>query len=704
MAPDEWPQRLVQFAAWPDSEQLAAEQLLPELEVGAAKGEIAQWSFLRKFPCWRIRYQPTDDRASTRLDSLLGRLRAEGLVSEWTVGIYEPETVAFGGAAGMKLAHELFHRDSRHVLEFAAAVREVPEAPGLGRRELAILLFSVLMRSAGLDRFEQGDVWARVVAERQGTAVAPLSDRPAKAVRQLITVDVSATSRLVDGGPLAGLADWLATFEWAGQRLARLHRLGRLDRGFRAVLAHHLIFHWNRLGLSSEDQSTLSNLAKEAVMGTSESAASASDTAAEATSLTGVDTDTLNDNTATENLRNKLVDQLKADGRVQSDDIEAALRAVPRHVFVRQSKPGATLEEAYADTPVHTKFDSSGASISAVSQPSVNALMLELTEAKQGMRVLEAGAGSGLFAATMGRLVGEEGHVYTIDVDQDLVDNAQAAVEEAGFADVVTVILGDGAVGHPDGAPYDRIVATVGAHGIPSAWLEQLAPDGRLVVPLRLRGSVSRAVAFEREATSRWRSVRSEMCTFMPLRAGVADDPRRLVALTDDGTVKLQFNQEQKADEALRGVLDQPGTEAWSGVTFRGSESPEYMWLWLTCSLDNALSRMEVDRNSAGASNLAEGFRPMAVAELSSIAYLTLRKADVAEGGGQLYEAGAIGHGPAGKELADRVAEEMGVWNRGFRERNVAFEVQKLDDAPPVAAPGRFAFDNALNRIVIEWQ
>ncbi|MEU8784758.1 thiopeptide-type bacteriocin biosynthesis protein [Streptomyces sp. NPDC048637] len=232
MAPDEWPQRLVQFATWPESEQLAAEYLLPELEISAAEGEIAQWSFLRKFPCWRIRYQPTDDRASTRLDSLLGRLRAEGLVSEWTVGIYEPETVAFGGVAGMELAHELFHHDSRHILEFATDKREAPKAPDLGRRELAILLFSVLMRSAGLDRFEQGDVWARVAAERQGIAVAPAADRAAKAVRQLMTVDVSATSRLVDGGPLTGLADWLATFEWAGQRLARLHALDGWNAGF----------------------------------------------------------------------------------------------------------------------------------------------------------------------------------------------------------------------------------------------------------------------------------------------------------------------------------------------------------------------------------------------------------------------------------------------------------------------------------------
>ncbi|MFD5753838.1 hypothetical protein ACFWIZ_00835 [Streptomyces sp. NPDC127044] len=154
----------------------------------------------------------------------------------------------------------------------------------------------------------------------------------------------------------------------------------------------------------------------------------------------------------------------------------------------------------------------------------------------------------------------------------------------------------------------------------------------------------------------------------------------------------------------LRGVLEQPGREAWSGVKFRGQESPEYMWLWLSCTLDNALSRMEVDRKALGASHLMDGFRPMAAAEQGSVAYLNLRKVDLDQDGNQLYEAGAVGHGPASKELADRVAEEMSIWDRGFRGRDLALEIQPLDAAPLHLKPGRFAFDNPINRIVIEWQ
>jgi protein-L-isoaspartate(D-aspartate) O-methyltransferase len=118
------------------------------------------------------------------------------------------------------------------------------------------------------------------------------------------------------------------------------------------------------------------------------------------------------------------------------------------------------------------------------------------------------------------------------------VEGARAHLAAAGFTNV-EALTRDGALGHAEGAPYDRIVATVGAHGIPHAWLEQLAPGGRLVTPQRLKGSVSRSVIYEKR-DGRWVSCGSEMNTFMPLRRGIADDDRRVVPITADGTVRLQ--------------------------------------------------------------------------------------------------------------------------------------------------------------------
>ncbi|WP_369974880.1 methyltransferase domain-containing protein [Thermobifida halotolerans] len=176
-----------------------------------------------------------------------------------------------------------------------------------------------------------------------------------------------------------------------------------------------------------------------------------------------------------------MVDRLCADGVVRSAAVEAALRRVPRHLFV----PGTSLEEAYADEAVHTKHDpATGVSVSAASQPRIVAMMLEQLQAAPGMRVLELGAGTGYNAALLAALVGPEGRVTTVDVDDDLVTGARDHLAAAG-APNVEVVLGDGALGHPDSAPYDRIIATVGAYEVPTAWLEQLAPGGRLVVPLR---------------------------------------------------------------------------------------------------------------------------------------------------------------------------------------------------------------------------
>ncbi|MFF8574010.1 methyltransferase, FxLD system [Streptomyces sp. NPDC015408] len=266
------------------------------------------------------------------------------------------------------------------------------------------------------------------------------------------------------------------------------------------------------------------------------------------------------------------------------------MRTVPRHLFV----PNAPLDKAYGNAPVDTKFDGSGRSISCASQPGIVAMMLEQLDVEPGQKILELGAGTGFNAALLGYLVGETGHVTTIDVDEDIVDGARSGLAAADIHNV-EVTLADGAVGHAPNAPYDRIEATVGAHGIPHAWLDQLAPGGRLLTPLRLRGSVSRSIAFENQDGA-WRSVGSQMNTFMPLRRGIADDPGVFVPLDPDNTVTLVTlvtNGDQMVDaDALSDIFRQPRAEVWTDVTFRGPESAEYLELWLACSMPNGLSRM----------------------------------------------------------------------------------------------------------------
>jgi protein-L-isoaspartate(D-aspartate) O-methyltransferase len=270
MEPGNWAQALIQFTDWHSAGQAAAEHLLPELAQAQAGGVIERWFFIRKSPCWRLRYAPTAGISRDRIGQLLDDLASRGQITAWTPGIYEPEELAFGGTAAMATAHELFCADSRYVLDYIARSAIAPPGTSrLGVRELGVLLATVLMRAAGQDWYEQGDIWARVARHRQDDSRIPPAARRASlraAVHQLMTVDADSASPLFTTGPLAPVADWSAAFDYAGQQLADHARCGTLERGLRAVLAHHVLFHWNRLGLPYADQSILSAIARDTGM------------------------------------------------------------------------------------------------------------------------------------------------------------------------------------------------------------------------------------------------------------------------------------------------------------------------------------------------------------------------------------------------------------------------------------------------------
>jgi protein-L-isoaspartate(D-aspartate) O-methyltransferase len=437
-------------------------------------------------------------------------------------------------------------------------------------------------------------------------------------------------------------------------------------------------------------------------MGTSDHTALPTEATADIDSVSAVNTDTITTPTAdAERLRNALVDQLRADGHARTPAVETALRAVPRHVFV----PDASLEDAYANAPVHIKYDTDGTSISCASQPGVVALMLDQLDAQPGERVLELGAGTGYNAGLLAHLVGESGHVTTLDVDDDLVEGARAHLAAAGITNAEAVTR-DGALGYAEAAPYDRIIATVGAHGVPHAWLQQLAPGGRLLVPQRLKGTVSRSIAYE-QRDGRWVSLGSEMNTFMPLRRGIADDDRRDIPLSGDGTVRLQAPAGQRIDtDALAGVLEQPRTEEWTGMTVQAMESPEWMELFVTCSLPSGLIWMLFPQSAKG-TLLTEDPYPSstAVVDKGAVTYLARRlsKKRTPEGG-KLWEFGVIGHGPGSDELAAKVADAIRTWDREYRSREATFEIQPLDAPSIERRPGLFGLDTPLNRIVVDWQ
>ncbi|MGH3940030.1 MAG: thiopeptide-type bacteriocin biosynthesis protein [Pseudonocardiaceae bacterium] len=266
-----WRQVVIHFDVWDAAEHTAVAYLCPLLIDAETSGLVASWFFIRKAPCWRLRFLPTDDLTSQDATTFIHRgldsLHETGRIARWVETSYEPEAYAFGGSAAMDTAHRLFHQDSRHILAYLGSDRAMVSADTSDqRRELSILLCSVLMRGAGQDWYEQGDIWARV-AEHRCLPPDVLSDRlhaMESGLRRLMTVDTFSLAQ--DSGPLALLTDWAAVFDKAGRELGELARGGTLRRGLRAVLAHHVIFAWNRIGLSRTTQSLLANVAKAVVL------------------------------------------------------------------------------------------------------------------------------------------------------------------------------------------------------------------------------------------------------------------------------------------------------------------------------------------------------------------------------------------------------------------------------------------------------
>jgi len=166
----------------------------------------------------------------------------------------------------------------------------------------------------------------------------------------------------------------------------------------------------------------------------------------------------------------RLIEQLRT--QVKDERVLEAMHAVPRDLFV----PSALASEAWDNVPLPI-----GAG-QTISQPLVVARMLEMLELRGGERILDIGTGSGYHAALLGRL---GSHVWSVERHRTLSDQAKANLERAGIRNV-TLIVGDGTRGLPETAPFDAInVAAAAGNDIPQALIDQLGPNGRLIVPVQ---------------------------------------------------------------------------------------------------------------------------------------------------------------------------------------------------------------------------
>ncbi len=204
--------------------------------------------------------------------------------------------------------------------------------------------------------------------------------------------------------------------------------------------------------------------------------------------------------------RERLVTQHLIPQGIRDSLTLAAMRTVPRHEFV----PGDQRAWAYADTPLPIGHEQT------ISQPAVVAFMTEAVRPRPGLRVLEVGTGSGYQAAV---LAATGARVWSIEIFRVLADQARARLDRLGY-DRVQVRHGDGYAGWPEAAPFGAIVVTAGADSIPPALIEQLAPGGRLVMPVGDPYADQRLVLLEKDPAGRIASRALLPVRFVPLLRG----------------------------------------------------------------------------------------------------------------------------------------------------------------------------------------
>ncbi|MEV6033545.1 methyltransferase, FxLD system [Nonomuraea sp. NPDC052116] len=389
----------------------------------------------------------------------------------------------------------------------------------------------------------------------------------------------------------------------------------------------------------------------------------------------------------------KITARHQALGLVLPAEVERALRTVPRHLFAGD----VDLQAAYEDTAVVTKLNERGASMSSVSAPWLQAVMLGQAELKPGDRVLEVGSG-GYNAALIREVVGPMGSVTTIDIDPEVTDRAQRFLTDAGYGDV-EVICADAEFEIEPPRTFDAIIVTVGSWDVPPAWPSQLAEGGRLVVPLRTWG-LTRSWVLEHQGgalVSRDRQV----CGFVAMQGAGAHKGTAIPLLEpdDDHTVGLWRDEQDTIDAAaLSGVLDLPRVEVWTGITVGAGIRYSDQDLWLATTLPGfSLITASQKALDDGIVALPWRYGTPAFVDGPNLAYRPKpRPID-----GAVFEFGAFAHGPQAEQSARRLADQIGAWNLAGRpEPRLSVHPAGTPDAD---LPDGHVLDKEHVRLVISW-
>ena len=201
-----------------------------------------------------------------------------------------------------------------------------------------------------------------------------------------------------------------------------------------------------------------------------------------------------------ETQRTRMVESQLRARDIRDPRVLDAMREVPRHLFV----PEAERARAYGDFPLPIGYSQT------ISQPYIVGFMSQALDVSPEHKVLEIGTGSGYQAAILGRLARE---VYTIEIVEPLAERSRTLLQELGFKNV-HVRAGNGYLGWPEQAPFDRIMVTAAPAEVPTALVEQLKIGGRMAIPV---GTVSQELRIMRRTEKGMEIIDTLPVRFVPM-------------------------------------------------------------------------------------------------------------------------------------------------------------------------------------------
>ncbi|QIP83183.1 methyltransferase, FxLD system [Streptomyces sp. Tu 2975] len=396
-------------------------------------------------------------------------------------------------------------------------------------------------------------------------------------------------------------------------------------------------------------------------------------------------------------LRGRLADRLVAAGHVRTAAVEAAFRTVPRHVFA----PEVPVETAYADDVIPVRHAPDGRISSSVSAPWIQADMLEAARLQPGHNVLEIGSG-GYNAALIAELVGPAGSVTTVDIDAAVTDRATGFLKATGH-DHVRVITADAAHLPPDAVPagsFDAVIVTVDTWDLP--WIGLVADGGRLVAPLRIHQYVW-SIGFTKRNGELISDEPLTVCGFVPVQgAGAWNTNHRIVPrhgihlAFEDGT--------PRPVDHLAPAFDRPRTEIRTNVTVGGAEPFDTLQLYLAGALPG-FCRLSVDpdHDTGIICPPPRTWPAAAIVRGTSLARLAHDRIGDDERGKGVHEFVIHGYGPAGRQAACEMAEQVRHWQRNHRAAacpHITVIPRTAESADPCAA---HIIEKQYTRLAIRW-